>query len=200
MTAASTLSPDSTIDRVFGPVAEARTYRHLLYEMISFPLGLATFVITLTGLAVGVGTAIVFVGFLILALVLALARLLGRWERSLAGSLIGAAFLDRPGPASRRLPALLTDQRSWFAAAYFILRFPLVVAGFVASMIMLSSTLAVAAPLLYAVFPLVVNGERVTSSEEALLVSLGGCVVFLLAAHLVNGIAAVIRSLAEAML
>jgi len=196
----STFGPDSTIDRVFGPVVEARTYRHLLYEMISFPLGLATFVITLTGLATGIGTTVIFVGFVLLAMVLALSRFWGRFERSLAASLLGASFTDRPAPASQRLSAMLTDQRSWFAAAYFILRFPLVVIGFAASAVMLASTLAVAAPLLYQFVPIMFIDERVTTTEGALLVSLMGCVIFLLAAHIVNGIAAVMRSLATAML
>jgi Putative sensor len=200
VTEVSTLTPDSAIDRIFGPVAEARTYRHFLYELISFPFGLATFVIMLDGLAVGVGTAIILIGFVILALTLALGRVFAHIERAFAGSLIEATFTPRPAPVSKKLATRLTDQRSWFTAAYFILRFPLVVMGFAASMLLLASTVAVAAPLLYHVIPYTLGFERVNSSEEALLVSLAGCVLFLLSAHIVNGIAAVSRSMASAML
>jgi hypothetical protein len=201
VTATSTFEPDSGIDRIFGPVVQARTYKSLIYALVSFPFGLVTFVMMITGLSVGVGTAIIFVGFVILALTLALGRLFGAVERRLAESLLGAVFETRVAPAgSRRLPARLTDQRAWFAAAYFLLRFPLAMVGFAASMLMISATAAMASPLLYTFLPVIFMGERVKSSEEALVVSLMGCVLFLLSAHLVNGLGAVSRRLAVALL
>jgi len=200
VTATSTLDSDSGIDRIFGPVVQARTYRSLVYLLISFPFGLISFVMMITGLSVGVGTAIIFVGFVILALTLELGRLFGGIERRLAESLLGAQFEARVAPARGRLPARLTDQRAWYSAAYFLLRFPLAVVGFVASMLFLTSTLAMAAPFLYTILPIMLLSERVSTSEEALAVSLFGCVLFLLAVHLVNGLAAISRRLAVALL
>jgi hypothetical protein len=206
VTAISTLDPDSGIDRIFGPVVQARTYRNLLYLLISFPFGLASFVMIITGLSVGVGTAIIIIGFVILALTLALGRMFGWMERRLVESLLGGHFEPRAVPAppdpspARRLPALLTDQRAWVSALYFVLRFPLAMVGFAASMVFLSSMVAIAAPLLYTVVPIMVVSERVNNSEEALLVSLIGCVLFLISAHAVNGLAAISRRLAIALL
>ncbi len=200
VTGTSTLETESGIDRIFGPVVQARTYKNLVYALISFPFGLISFVMMITGRAVGVGTAIILVGFVILALTLALGRLLGGMERRLAEGLLGAVFEARVWPTGGRLPARLTDRRSWFAAMYFVVHFPLAVAGFVASMLFLTSTLAMAAPFLYTFLPIMLLGERVTSSEEALVVSLVGWVLFLLAVHLVNGLAAVSRRLAVALL
>jgi len=198
VTATSTLTPDSGIDRIFGPVVERRTYLNLLYGLVAFPWGLMTFVMMIVGLATGVGLAIIVVGFVILALTLALARVFAAVERALAGSLLGASFdTSRPRVDLR---AGLSDARSWTSAAYFILRFPLVVMHFVASVLMLASITLLAAPLLYNVFPLMVAGERVTSSEEAILVSLIGCVLFLLCVHAVNALAAGARRLAVALL
>lgn len=200
VTATSALTPGSEIDRIFGPVLQPGTYRHLLYEFISFPFGLLAFVLMISGLATGVGLAIILVGFVILAMTLAVGRLFGRIERSLASSLLGAVF---PAPATRLhsgLRAGLTDPRSWTAAAYFILRFPLAVVGFAVSVVFLASAALVAAPLLYTLFPLVVDGERVTTSEQALLVSLTGCIVFLLSIHAINGLAALSRRMAMALL
>ncbi len=206
VTTTHTLEPDSGIDRVFGPVVQARTYRSLLYLFISWPFGLMAFVAMITGLSVGVGTAIIIVGFLILALTLALGRLFGWMERSLVESLLDGQFKPRVAPAppdpsrARRLPALLTDQRAWVSAVYFVVRFPLAVVGFVASLLFLSSIVAIAAPLLYTMLPITFMSERVTNSEEALVMSLFGCVLFLISVHMVNGLAAVSRRLALAML
>jgi hypothetical protein len=201
VTATHTLESDSGIDRIFGPVVQPRTYRNLLYLLISWPFGLAAFVTIITGLSVGVGTAIIFIGFLILALTLALGRLLGGLERRLVESLLGGTFEPRVAPVSRgRLPAGLTDRRSWFSAMYFLVRFPLAVLGFVASLLMLTSTIAVAAPLLYTFVPIMFLTERVSNSEEAMLMSLFGCVLFLLSVHAVNGVAAMARRLAVALL
>ncbi len=201
VTATHTLEPDSGIDRIFGPVVQARTYRSLVYALISFPFGLAAFVTIVVGLSVGVGTAIILIGFVILALTLALGRLYGYMERQLVESLLGGSFEPRvAAPTSGRLPARLTDQRSWLTAMYFVVRFPLAVAGFAASMLFLSSIAAIAAPLLYTILPITFGTERVTNSEEALLLSLFGCVLFLISVHMVNGLAAVSRRLAAAML
>ncbi len=200
MTATSTLTPASEIDRIFGPVVEPQTYRNLLYTFISFPFGLTAFVMVLTGLAMGIGMAIIVVGFVILALTLALARAFGAVERSLARSLLGAAFetaVKAPGSGFR---GGLTDRRSWTSAAYFVLRLPVVVVGFAVSMVLVSSVPLIATPFLYATLPVYVGGERVTTSDEAMLVSLGGCVLFLLAVHAVNGIAAISRRMAVALL
>ena len=40
----------------FGPVLERQTYRHALYLLISFPLGIVYFVTLIAGLSAGVGT------------------------------------------------------------------------------------------------------------------------------------------------
>ena len=130
VTAISTLSPASEIDRIFGPVVQARTYRHLLYALISFPLGITYFVMMITGLSVSAGTAIILIGFVFLAVTLMLALTFGRVERSLTQYLLGATF--EPPASPRGLRALYTDRRAWTSLIYLLLRFPIGVAGFAA--------------------------------------------------------------------
>jgi hypothetical protein len=199
VTAASAIHHDSDIDRIFGPVLRPRTYRNLLYAVISFPLGLVYFTTMIVGLALGAGLAIVFVGFLILAVTLAFARLLGRFERELAKALLGATFAPRvTGPSGWR--AILTDRQSWTTVVYLILRFPLGLAGFLVSLLFLVSVPVMAAPLLYTFVSYSIDGALVTTSQEALLVSLFGCVLFLLCIHATNAIASICRRLAVALL
>ena len=45
--------PQSTIDRVFGAVLQKQTYRNMAYLLLSFPLGIAYFVLLVAGLSAG---------------------------------------------------------------------------------------------------------------------------------------------------
>jgi Putative sensor len=199
VTAEGTFSPDSDIDRIFGAVVRPQTYRHLLFLLISFPLGILYFVTMVAGMVAGIGTAIIVIGFVILAITLLLARLFGRLERELSKALLGATF-ESPAPFPRGLRAAIKDRRAWSTLIYLLVRFPLGVAGFIASVLFIASIPMMAAPLLYTIFPITLDNGVVATSEEALLVSLFGFVFFLIFAHVVNGLAALSRRLGEALL
>ncbi|HLX46191.1 MAG TPA: sensor domain-containing protein [Bryobacteraceae bacterium] len=199
MTAASALTPDSGIDRIFGPVLERRTYWHLLHAALSFPLGLLYFVIMIVGLSLGAGLAVLIVGFGILAVTLGVAKLFGRFERELSKAFLGATFEPRaPRPPGWR--AMLQDRRAWTTVVYLLLRFPVGVAGLITGVLFLVSIPLMAAPGLYTMLSYSIEGAPINSSQEALLVSLFGCVLFLLCAHAANAIGAISRRLAMAML
>jgi len=199
VTAEGAFTHESEIDRIFGPVLQSRTYKNLLYLAISFPLGILYFVTMITGVSLSAGLAIILVGFLILALTLGLARIFGTLERGLTKALLGATFEPAP-PVGRGLRAILTDRRSWTTVLFLVLSFPLGVAGFVASMLLFASTIMMAAPVIHTVVPFMVMDQRVATSEEALLISLFGCILFLLLVHAINGLAAISRRLAEALI
>jgi hypothetical protein len=199
VTAASALTPDSEIDRIFGPVLERRTYWHLVHALLSFPLGLLYFVTLIVGLSIGAGLAVLVVGFVILAITLSVAGLFGRFEREISKALLGATF----EPRAARAPgwrALLQDRRAWTTVLYLMLRFPLGIVGFVVSLLFLVSIPLMAAPALYTMISFSIDSAAINSSQDALLVSLFGCVLFLLCAHAANGVAAISRRLAVAML
>jgi hypothetical protein len=199
VTPASALTPDSGIDRIFGPVLERRTYWHLLHAALSFPLGLLYFVIMIVGLSLGAGLAVLIVGFGILAVTLGVARLFGRFERELSKAFLGATFEPRaPRPPGWR--AMLQDRRAWTTVVYLLLRFPVGVAGLITGVLFLVSIPLMAAPGLYTMLSYSIEGAPINSSQEALLVSLFGCALFLLCAHAANAIGAISRRLAMAML
>ena len=167
--------------------------------MLSFPLGLLYFVTMIVGLSVGAGLAVLVVGFVILAVTLSFARLFGRLEREISKALLGATF----EPSAPRAPgwrAMLKDRRTWSTVIYLILRLPLGVMGLVVSVLFLVSIPLMAAPVLYSVLSYSIDGAVINSSQDALLVSLFGCVLFLLCVHGANGIGAITRRLAMAML
>lgn len=199
MTAAGTFTPDSDIDRIFGPVVRSQTYRHLAYDFLGLPLGVLYFTTMIVGLSAGFATSILVIGFVILGVTLALARLFGRMEREMAKALLGTTFEPRP-PFVQGWRALLRDRYAWRTVIYLILRLPVGIMGFVAAILMIAAIPAMAAPLAYTFLPYFVDGLLVRNWDDALLVSLFGCVFFLVAAHLVNAAAALSRRLAAALL
>jgi Putative sensor len=198
MAAASAIY-ESEIDRILGPVVQPRTYRTLLYLALSFPFGLVYFITMIVGIALGTGLAIIVVGFGILALTLLLARTFVRLERWLTESLLYASLEPRP-PYATGFRAMLFDRRNWTGVLYLLLRLPLGVAGLISSVLALVAVLAMAAPVLYPLIPYSIDGERITQSEPALLISVFGCVLFIGVVHAINGLGAISRKLAEALL
>lgn len=200
MTAASAYSHNSSeIDRIFGPVVEARTYRNLLFALISFPLAMLYFVFLLAGLALGVATSIFWAGRIVIAVTLSAARLFGRLEREIAQAMLGATF-STPAPPPRGWRASMADRPSWRVVLYLLLRLPVGAITFALAVTLTAPLAMMAAPVLYTMFPYRIDGALVGNSQEALLVSLFGCVLFLILVHAINGLAAISRRLAMAML
>ena len=76
--------------------------RDLLYLSAAIPIGIWWFVVLITGLAVGIGTAIVMVGFVILAVTLLLSHLGANIERERAALALGAPIARLAGRATGR--------------------------------------------------------------------------------------------------
>ncbi|RBM04636.1 sensor histidine kinase [Streptomyces sp. PT12] len=110
----------------------ARTWREGTHLLLNLPLGIASFVIAVTGLSVSGGLLITFVGLPLLAVVLLLLRLFGRIERGRARVFLGSTVAE-PEPLrmreGRRGPlawteAMLRSNVSWRATAYALLQLP----------------------------------------------------------------------------
>ena len=72
----------------FGVIVDPQSYKNILYLFLSFPLGIVYFVFLVTGISVGFGLIVIWVGVPILALVLAGSWVLCQFERVLAVSLL----------------------------------------------------------------------------------------------------------------
>jgi len=80
----------------FGVVARSRTWLNLLFQVVAFPLGLFYFVFLVTGLSVGLGLVIIWIGIPILLVVAGAWWLFGAFERLQAKHLLGAAVSPPP--------------------------------------------------------------------------------------------------------
>jgi signal transduction histidine kinase len=108
------------------------------YSLASFPIGIAGFVLVVTGVSVGAGLLVVWVGLGVLALTLVAARGLAAVERSWLPGVLGRpvprpAYARPPegSGAVRRLTTPLRDPQCWLDALHAIVRFPLAILGFV---------------------------------------------------------------------
>ncbi|MFC7529576.1 sensor histidine kinase [Actinoplanes sp. GCM10030250] len=99
------------------------------YVLLGFPLGLITIVLCITGFAVGIGTAIIWVGLPILVATLTMSRGFAILERARIGPVLGRQVphpvyrADRDKGWLRRLMAPLTDAQSWLDMVHGMFRF-----------------------------------------------------------------------------
>ncbi|MFW3170267.1 sensor histidine kinase [Geodermatophilus sp. CPCC 206100] len=105
------------------------------YSLLSFPLAIAAFVLVVTGLAVGAGLLVVWVGVAVLAATLLAARGLAAVERAWLPGVLGEpvphpAYARPEGSRLRRLTTPLRDPQCWLDALHALLRFPFAILAF----------------------------------------------------------------------
>ena len=209
----------------FGVVTDPQSFINILYLFLSFPLGIAYFVFLVTGISLGFGLLIIWVGVPILGLVLAGSWVLGELERRLA---IGLLKEDIPPTARgdlarrieadiqtlssgerffigtwRRSKAYLSNRLTWTGMLYLFLKFPVGIASFVIAVTLVSVTVALlAAPILYLVGDLDVRmgSWDVDTLWEASLLTLIGIPLVFVSLNLMNLTAFASGRLARVML
>ena len=208
----------------FGVVTKPQSYLNIFYLLLAFPLGIAYFVFLVTGISVGAGLIIIWVGVPILALVLAGSWALCQLERVLA---IGLLKEDIPamrrddrseqladsGPslgteerlligAWRRLKSHLANRLTWTGMIYLFMKFPLGIASFVIVVVLVSVTAGLlGSPFYYWVGDGIELGIwQVDELWEALILTLAGIPLVFISLHLMNGTAYLSGRLARVML
>jgi signal transduction histidine kinase len=118
------------------------------YVLLGFPLGIAAFVLAVTGLALGAGLLVVWVGVAVLTVTLLAARGFAMVERAQLPAVLGRPLptpgYRRAGADARpvtRLTTPLRDPQSWLDALHAIVRFPVAVLSFVVTVTLWSVAL-----------------------------------------------------------
>ncbi|NEK87230.1 sensor histidine kinase [Blastococcus saxobsidens] len=116
------------------------------YTLTNFPVGVAAFVVVLTGLALGAGLLVIWVGVAVLAATLMAARGFATVERAWLPAVLGRpvpspAYRVPQGSAVGRLLTPLRDPQTWLDALHALLRFPLAILGFVVTVTMWAGAL-----------------------------------------------------------
>ncbi|MCH8185522.1 MAG: sensor domain-containing protein [Chloroflexi bacterium] len=210
----------STSKRFFGVITEPQSYINIFYLLLAFPLGIAYFVFLVTGISLGAGLIIIWVGVPILALVFTVSWAIREFERILATALLkediprtigtptaitdeNLSALERLYIAAwRRFKSHLTNRLTWTGMLYLFLKFPLGIGSFVMVVVLVSVTGALlGAPFYYWVDDGIDLGTwQVDVVWEALLLTLAGIPLAFIALHLMNGAAFLQGRLARVML
>ncbi|MBD2896893.1 hypothetical protein amrb99_58440 [Actinomadura sp. RB99] len=205
----------SVVDGPWRPAAMARsavTWTSALYLAVSLAFGLGWFVVLAVGLALSLGTLIIWVGFPLLALLMVAWRFGARLDRRLVRAAFGVTVPDpyRPRPEGRnpfvRLKSMAADPATWKDLAYLVLLFPIALVEFMVSAV----AWALTGTLLF--MPLIVlfgGGMEINLGPvtywsgnpfEALPVSAAGLVVLAAAMYVTRGMAIAHAAWARLML
>jgi signal transduction histidine kinase len=117
-------------------LVDRRTPGRLAYLLLAFPLGVSYFTFLVTGLSVGVGTAITLFGVPVLIGMVFAWRALARFERRLLDLTLGLELGDPYRPLKSagvfgRLRERLADPATWKDLVYLFLAFPLGLLSFI---------------------------------------------------------------------
>jgi hypothetical protein len=201
------LQEEFEVRNLLGSLGRVQSCLNVLYLLLSFPLGVFYFAFLVSGFSLGFGLLIIWVGMPILMLVFAAARGLAGWERQLANWLLDAGIppergrhiqLSRPWSAFK---ALAGDSRTWKSLLYLLLKFPFGLGSFVLCIVLLSVSIAlVLVPVAFRFVPVHVGSWPVTSPDAALLCLAAGLILAVASILILNGVAALWRALAAALL
>ena len=120
--------------RFAGVVTRPQTWLNLVYLLLTFPFGLAYFVVLVVGVSVGAALAVLVVGLGILLAALAASRGMAAIERGLARAVLGVPIATPPDHRGAspldRIWRWLRDPMTWKGLVFVALKFPLGVASF----------------------------------------------------------------------
>jgi signal transduction histidine kinase len=145
MTSDTAVLPTSTAPSVRrGPLAQLGA--DSAYNLIRFPIGIAAFVAVVTGLSVGAGLLVIWVGLAVLALALVVARGFAMVERAMIPAVLGhevpqPVYLRPEGSRVRQLLTPLRDPQTWLDSLHGIVAFPFAILGFVVTVTFWSAAL-----------------------------------------------------------
>lgn len=210
-TTAGTSGRDS-ISEVIGVVADAQTYKNLLYLVLAFPLGLIYYIILVFGFTLGLALSVLVVGLGILLGTAIGLRYVASFERRLANWLLDTEIAapddverDREGLVGTA-KAYLGASSTWRGLGFVILKFWLGLLSFVLLLSFLGTAIEFLLLPLYPEGALDVElaGWEVartfeTSTQRALAVP-AGAVLALLALHVLNAFADANATIASSLL
>jgi signal transduction histidine kinase len=203
------------LGRALAPLLQVRTLTSTIYLLGAMFVGLAWSIVLATGLTLGAGLLIIWVGVFVLALTVLAWRggawLERRWVRAMLGTPIPDPYRASPdGSLWRRARVVASDPATWKDLAYLVVLLPLGLVWFVVTTTLWSLAVGMlTAPLWYWIprdgaVALFSNGDRsylvLDTLPEALVSAVAGAALCVAAAWAVRGMAAAHGAIALALL
>ena len=160
----------SALGSFFGVYADSRAWTALVYLLLSLVTGIFYFTVTITGLAMSAGLAVLIIGVPFFLLFVGFTRVLSLVEGRIVEGLLGVRMPRRPLRSTHgiglfaRIKEMLVDRRTWTTMLYMLLMLPLGIAYFtIATVAFGLAGGAVASPLVA-----LLNGLGLTSGAVQL--------------------------------
>ncbi len=120
----------------FSGIFHHQTYLNALYLLLSFPFGLALFIVTVVGISTGFATLIIWIGFFVLFGAFFILRVLLSIERAMVQWLLGESIVYRnpvlkQATMKEKFKTILKDRSTWWGVLYSLINFPFSVLCFV---------------------------------------------------------------------
>lgn len=134
-------APPGALARFFGVFADPRAYMSLFFMFLAFATGLIYFIVSVVGVSLSVGLAVLIIGVPFFLMFIALTRVMSLVEGRIVEGLLGERMPRRPqhpGPAKgfwQRVGDMLRDSRTWTTLAYFVLMLPIGIVYFVIALV-----------------------------------------------------------------
>ena len=199
-------SPNS-LYKLFSVFTQPQTYLNLIYLFLAFPLGLTYFIILITGISLGIGLMILWVGFLILVAVLALSWAFTIFERQLAINLLKVPIYQKPSVSVpgetmfHQLKRLVSNPQTWKGMLYLFLKFPLGTITFTIAVTLLAVSFSlILAPVIYQFVPIDFFYVQVNDLSLALLMMVVGIFLLPLSLYALNFVADLWAKMTSALL
>jgi hypothetical protein len=184
--------------RLYGSLAERRTWKETAGLLVALPLGAVWFSVAVTGLSAAAGLIVTLVGLPLLAATVAFGRVVGAAERAKARAFYDAD-VPAPQPVARdgtrwvRLKRQMSDRVGWRGVVHSLVALPLGVVWFTATVVVWSvAAYAATFPLhhWWASWDSVQGGARVSAVVGVTIV---GLVMLHLAPRIVHAMASADR-------
>jgi uncharacterized membrane protein len=201
----------SAIGRFFGVYGDSRAWTALFYMLLALGTGIVYFTVTVAGLSLSAGLAVLIVGIPFFLLFVGFTRVLSLAEGRLVEGLLGERMPRRPPypqkgkPWTARIKEMLTDPRTWTTMLYFLLMLPLGVVYFTlvvfALVLSVGLMLAPFAELISETGGLYLDGVYVTPEPMAAFVAIPlGILLLTTMLHLFRAIGTMHAGLAKHLL
>lgn len=189
---------DDPIRGLLAPIVWPRTYANLLYLLLLLPTGVVWFTLYVTGLSLGVGLFIVWVGAAILLSLVPITWYAVLFERELAVRLLGEAI---PEPRETALPgdegawawykSLAKSPVTWKGFLFLLLKFPLGMASWIFTILLLTIVASfIVAPAIWATGGEIDLGVwRTDTLVDTIYASVIGILAVIPSVHVLNGLA-----------
>lgn len=196
-----------SLKKFFGIIADPNAYLSFVYQLFAFPLGVFYFVFLITGILVGLGLIIIWVGIPILLLMMLAWFGFSVFERQLSIYILKAEIPEREKQADQSVSAwnqfkrYLANPVTWKSLAFLFLRFPLGVLSFAITVSLFAVTVSfISAPFTYNQIYMEFGLFQVDNLGLALVVAIAGILIGFVSLHVFKFMGLVYRRLSEIML